>query len=98
MASFLDAGLMQYFAVIFPFLFVLFLVYAVLASTKILGENKTILAIISFVLAIFVVMSPIAAEIIRNMAPWFVLLIVFGIFLLLIFKLGGVSDSDITNV
>ena len=60
MASILDIGLLDFFKPIFIFLLVFAAVYALLSTTKLLGDAKKIgglNAIIAFVLAIIVTLS-----------------------------------------
>ena len=78
MVTFLETGLINYFAIIFPALLVFAVVFALLEKTKIVGENKGINAIIAIVLAFMVMLSANVAEIINYMAPWFVVLLKYG--------------------
>ncbi|HSU72959.1 MAG TPA: hypothetical protein VLJ21_03870 [Candidatus Binatia bacterium] len=98
MATPLDLGLLAHVSSIFPFLFVLVLVYAILSGTKIFGDNKGIYAFIAFVLAVMTLFSPLAVKSIDRMAPWFVLLFIFGIFFVLAFMVFGVEMKTITDV
>lgn len=98
MATPLDIGILQNFSIIFPFLLVLVLVYAVLTMTKVFGDNKGIYAFLAFILAVFTLFSPVAVKTINRMAPWFVLLFIFSIFLLISFQIFGVSGDKIRDV
>ncbi len=98
MATPLDVGLLQKFDVIFPFLFVLVIVYALLARTKWLEDNKGIAFLISFVLAVMTLFSGIAVKTINRMAPWFVLLVIFVVLLLLAYQALGVKEESILNI
>ena len=94
MATFLDIGLIQKFEVIFPFLLVLVLMWAILRNSKFLGEDKGFVhAIIAIVLAVLVLLSDTATKVINAMAPWFVVLIMFIFFLLLLSKADGSTES-----
>ncbi|MEK6849133.1 MAG: hypothetical protein AABY01_01035, partial [Nanoarchaeota archaeon] len=84
MATPLDLGLLANVGVIFPFLLVLVFSYAILSKIQIFGKDQNGLnAFISFVLAVITLFSPIATKTIAVMAPWFVLLFIFMIFLLI---------------
>ncbi|MCK4521157.1 MAG: hypothetical protein KAU20_01195 [Nanoarchaeota archaeon] len=98
MATVLDLGLLQKFEIIFPFLLVFVIVYAILSSTKFLGENKGTHSLIALALAIMMLFSTTTREIINAMSPWFVVLFIFILFVLLAFKLFGTTDEDIMGV
>ncbi len=98
MATFLETGLLSYFAVIFPALLVFVVVFAILEKTKLLGENKGINGIIAIVCAFLVIASRSIVQVIGFMAPWFVLVFIFLILLLLLYKIMGATDENIANV
>ena len=98
MATFLDVGLLQYFNVIFPVLLIFALFFALLQKTKILGNNVTINAIIAVAISFMSLMSKTLIQLIGFMAPWFVLVLVFVILLLLIFQTLGATEKDISSV
>lgn len=76
MASILDFSWLSYYMAIFGFLFVFTVIYAILAKTKILGENAFTNALVSFVLAIiFITFSP-GVRYVQTIVPWFAILIV----------------------
>ena len=77
MATFLDVTGLSYFSNIFVFLFVWLAVYGVLIWTKILGENKFVHALISLLLAIFVLISPLATSIVADVAPFLAVIFLF---------------------
>ncbi|MBI2656229.1 hypothetical protein HYX03_00640 [Candidatus Woesearchaeota archaeon] len=77
MATFLDVTGLQYFSSIFVFLFVWIVVYAILLWTKVLGDNKFVHALIGLLLAIFVLISPIATSIVADVAPFLAVIFLF---------------------
>ena len=77
MATFLDVTGLQYFSSIFVFLFVWLVVYAVLLWTKVLGDNKIVHALIGLLLAIFVLVSPVATSIVADVAPFVAVVFLF---------------------
>lgn len=89
MATLLDIGLFEKFGSIFPFLFVLVVIYGTLNHVKFLGENKFIHSAIALIFAILVLASDSISAIINEMAPWFVLVFMFIIFLVMLFKTMG---------
>ena len=77
MATFLDVTGLEHFSSIFVFLFVWIVVYAVLLWTKMLGGNKFVHALLGLLLAIFVLISPIATSIVADVAPFLAVIFVF---------------------
>ena len=77
MATFLDVTGLQYFSSIFVFLFVWITVFAVLAWVKVFGDNKFIHALVGLLLAIFVLVSPIATSIVADTAPFIAVAFLF---------------------
>ena len=101
MATPLDIGLLKNVSIIFPFLLVITLAYAVLSMTKIFGDpdkSRGLNAFVAFVLAVMTLFSSVAVKTINLMAPWFVLLFIFSIFLLIAYKTFGVDDKKILDV
>lgn len=70
MATFLDVSGLQYFSSIFVFLFVWLVVFATLTWTKVLGDNKFVHALVGLLLAIFVLISPVATSVVADVAPF----------------------------
>ena len=77
MATFLDVTGLQYFSSIFVFLFVWLVIYAVLLWTKVLGDNKVVHALIGLLLAIFVLISPVATSVVADVAPFVAVVFLF---------------------
>jgi len=87
----LDISGINFFMPVFSFLFVFILVYALLAKTKIIGDNKFVLLLISFIIAV-VFMSFSSLELfVRTVIPWFIVLVI-AVFLILI--IGMFSSKD----
>ncbi|MBW2965672.1 hypothetical protein KY342_01050 [Candidatus Woesearchaeota archaeon] len=98
MATVLDIGLLEYFSIIFPAILIFLLVFALLQKIKIIGDNKAINALVAIALAFIVLLSQNILSIINFAAPWFVIVFVFLILLLTVFKLMGASDENIASV
>ena len=94
MATFLDIAGLQQFSSIFVFIFIWLVVYAILAFSKILGENKAINVIIGLVVGILVLFSPIATGVIEYIAPWFAVIFIFVIFVTIALKLFGATGVE----
>ena len=76
MATFLDVTALQSFSVIFVFIFVWLIVYAILIYTKALGANQFINILIGLLIAFFVIISPLATLVVRQVAPIFAVVLV----------------------
>ncbi|MBD3361569.1 hypothetical protein GF358_02125 [Candidatus Woesearchaeota archaeon] len=98
MATPLDISLLAKFDIIFPFLLVMILVYAFLSRLPAFKEKQAVAFLIAFLLSIMTLMSPIAIRTINMMAPWFILFMIFGMFLLIAYQALGVSEGTITDV
>lgn len=98
MATPLDIGLLQKFDIVFPFILVLVVVYAVLARTEIFKEKQGIAFLLGFVMAVMTLFSSIAIKTINRMAPWVVLLIVFCILLLVAYQAMGIGEGKVIEV
>jgi len=96
MASPLDISVLQNFSPIFAFLFVFAVVFGVLSATK--KFNSGINALIAVLLGVMALFSGTVVDTITTMAPWFVLLFIFSIFLIIAFMVFGVKEGDITGV
>ncbi|MDD5193900.1 MAG: hypothetical protein PHF67_04935 [Candidatus Nanoarchaeia archaeon] len=83
----------NYFMPLFSFFFVLLIVYLILNKTKILGGSNFLNFLVSFIMAI-VFMSFSSIELyVRNLIPWFVVLLVI-VFLVLVLAAFSTKDID----
>jgi len=97
MATFLDIGLVQHFAVIFPILLVFVIVFALLEKSKMLGENKGMHALIALCIAMMMLFVPGITQVIAVMAPWFVLMFLFVFFFFFLLMAFGVKWEKISE-
>lgn len=96
MATILDLGALQAFDKVFTFVLVGVLVYAFLSSLEYFKEGRKIFAaIVAIVLALLTLTSNIAIKSVNLMAPWFVLLIIFAMFMMLMFMMFGFKLDDV---
>ena len=77
MATFLDVTALESFSIIFVFIFVWLVIYAILFYTKVLGQNQFINILIGLVIAFLVIISELATLIVRQIAPIFAVVLVF---------------------
>ena len=97
MVSPLDISALKQFSGIFPFLFVLVLVYAILSQTSWFKEKQGMAALIALIAAFMTLFSTIAIKTINLMAPWFVLFVTFIILFMLVFMVFGYDIKTITE-
>lgn len=91
----IDISGLEFFMPIFGFLFVFVIVYALLAKTKLLGDNKFINLLISFIVAIiFSIVSPVQ-KYVQTVTPWFVVLVIALFFILIIIGLSQQKLGEI---
>jgi hypothetical protein len=93
----LDTGLLNFFSPLFLFILIFAIVYAMMQWSKLFGDNKVLHAIIAVMIGLFgSLLSPSARSMIEYIIPWFTFLIIFGVMIIIIFKMFGVSDSSLT--
>jgi hypothetical protein len=93
----LDTGLLTYFTPLFVFLLIFAVFYAMFQWSKLFGDNKVLHSIIAIVIGLFgSLLSPTARTMIEYIIPWFTFLMIFGVMIIIIFKMFGVSDSSLT--
>ena len=97
MATLLDVGLLKFLLPLFSFLFVLFITYAVMDKFKLVGDNKGIHWAVAFCIAFIFLFSSDAVQFLNLLTPWFILLVVFGLFLVSFFLFIGVGQGDIAS-
>lgn len=89
-----------YFMPIVSFLFVFVLIYALLAKTKVLGDNKAVSLMISLFLSTFFIYNASVVELVRDSSAWIVAFFVciFLIVLLISFTHGKIDKIMNQNV
>ena len=98
MATILDIGILNHFIPIFVFILIFVVMYAILLKTHLLGENKGLISLASFVIALLFIITQTATEFIQLVTPWFVVLIIVTMCFLLIFMFLGVKPETIAGV
>ena len=92
MATFLNALLLSRFNGLIVFLFVFTIVYAVLQKGNLL-KNKNLNALIAFTFAFLSVLNPNIVKFIMYLVPWFFVVILVTLFLIIGFMLMGLEES-----
>ncbi|HLC65691.1 MAG TPA: hypothetical protein VJI46_06230 [Candidatus Nanoarchaeia archaeon] len=96
MATFIDVTGLHAFSNIFAFLFTWIIIYAILMYTKVIGSNTAIHILLSLIVAVFVLLSDIATNMILTVAPWFGVLFVLATLAAIAFGSGGISTGTPT--
>ena len=79
-----DVSTIGFFLPIFSFLLVFVVVYAMLAKTKVMGDNQSTMLLLSFILASFFIMQVNLVNFIQFSSAWFTVGMVGLFFLMLI--------------
>jgi len=87
-----DVSAITYFAPILSFLIVFVLMFALLAKTKILGDEKFIQLFVSFIIATVFVTAASVRQLVLDVIPWFAVFIVALFFILLLAGFIGKGD------
>lgn len=98
MATLLDIGLLEYFVPFFVFLLVFVIVFALLEKALFFGKNTSFNLLIALSLAFLFIIVPEITQVVRLITPWFVILLVFLVFLVLMFLFMGVKAERIAEV
>lgn len=94
----LESGaLLEHFSVIFTWLLVVIVIFAIMQWTKMFGSSKGLHTIIGVIIAFFVIMIPDIKDLISVMIPWFVLLFIFLILIIMAYKIFGATDADVLS-
>ncbi len=87
-----DISAFVYFLPIFAFLIVFSIIFAVLNKFKIIGENVFFQLFFSFVVATIFVTASSARQVVLNVIPWFAVLIVAMLLILVLVSFIGKSE------
>jgi hypothetical protein len=87
----IDISGLNFFMPVFSFLFVFIVIYALLFKTKVLGESKFILSLVSFIIAVIFMSFSSLDLYVQTIIPWFVVLAVVVFFVLM---LGMFTSKD----
>ncbi|MBN1157207.1 hypothetical protein JXA85_06295 [Candidatus Woesearchaeota archaeon] len=93
MASPLDVSLLKPFSIIFSMLLVYAIVYGLLSYSKLFGEKNSLHAIIALAAAVMVLVSPSLGAVIRIMTPWFAVLFIFLVMMLVFYRIMGAPEN-----
>lgn len=98
MASILDIGLLDYFVPVFVFLLVFAILFALLEKIPIFGKNRGLNAMIAFAISFLFIFTPDMLGIVKIITPWFTILFIFVILVIMLFMFVGVKEENIASV
>jgi hypothetical protein len=98
MATVLDTGLLDKFSFVFSMLLIVVLIYGILEYSHFFGKDRTGLHIlIAFLLGVILLLFPSVNEVISTITPWFVLMFIFILLMMIAYKILGATDADIKS-
>jgi len=97
MASFLDIGILDYFAPAFVFLLVFAVLFALLEKTKVFGDKTGINSLVAFSISLLFLLTPDLVGIVKVITPWFTILFIFILMIVLLFLFVGVKESAVAE-
>ena len=97
MVTFLDTSVLKAFDVVYAFLFVWALMFAILHKVKFVSTSSGVNAVIATAAAFIVILSRNIVEMINFMIPWFTIVIIMVVLLLLIFQIFGFKEADMAK-
>ena len=93
----LDMSWLQQGLPLFGFALVVFVVYAILAKTKVLGGSKWIDSIVSLIIGIILLTFSSVRTYLLNVTPWFALLLILVFFFLLLITFTAKNWESFTK-
>ncbi len=99
MATLLDVGILDYFGSVFVVILLFAIIFGLLEATKPFGDGKRGLhGLIALFIGLLFTISQTASSMVKVMVPWFIVVMVFIFFVLLLFRMFGVTDSQFRNI
>ncbi|MBW2999349.1 hypothetical protein KY339_01645 [Candidatus Woesearchaeota archaeon] len=98
MVTILEAGIFESFSRIFAMVLIIAIVYAILQFTNFLKAGKGVHGLIAIIIGLLMLISPDIMKVVMLMIPWFVLMFIFIILLLLGYMLFGAKEADFLHV
>ncbi len=94
--TFTGAG-MDFVITTFIFIFVFAVLYALISKMEFFGENKAVHVLIAFSSAMLIIFIPETKALINFFTPWFIILILLVVFILLAVMTLGIKHTEITD-
>ncbi len=92
-----DVSLIESYLPVFTFLLVFVVLYAILAKTKLLGENKTVNVTVSLLVGIIFTGLTSAREYVISITPWFAVMLIITVFILMLVGMSGKIPEGFTK-
>jgi magnesium-transporting ATPase (P-type) len=98
MATLLDISILENFSIIFTFLLVFVILYAMLEYFQWFGKDKRGLhSLISLAIAFMVIVSDSVRIVVESITPWFLVMILFIFFIVFVVRMFGVGDEQVSK-
>lgn len=97
MASILSIGILDYFAPAFVFLLVFGILFALLEKTRVFGDKSGINSLVAFSISILFLLMPDLVGIVKIITPWFTILFIFIMMIVMLFLFVGVKESEVAG-
>ena len=97
MVSVLDIGFLQNFSHIFTFLLIFTVLFGGMKMTGIFKSQISLQAFTAFLLALISLLSSMVVKTVTRAAPWFVVVFIFSIFILIAFKTFGYDETQLKD-
>jgi len=98
MATFLDFSILSGARAVFAFLLIFILIYGLLKFSKLFGLGDFSISVLSFSVAILSVLSPAIVRVIEVVTPWYVLMMIIIVFVLITVMIFGNLGTDISAI
>ncbi|HLC82015.1 MAG TPA: hypothetical protein VJH68_05150, partial [Candidatus Nanoarchaeia archaeon] len=98
MATLLDLSLISAFDVVFSWILIFAILFAILQKKGFITTNVVLNGAIASVAAFLVAFSKTAVAVINNIIPWLTVVIIFGIVLLLLFHTFGLKEEALPEL
>ncbi len=97
MATVFDASILQHFTLLFSMILVMAIVYGILQFSNAFHASKGLHVLIAFMIGLLMILVPDVTAVLGTMIPWFTLLFIFIVLLLLVYRIFGASDELIAS-
>ncbi|MFC1697313.1 hypothetical protein ACFL1H_03200 [Nanoarchaeota archaeon] len=91
-------SLAQHFSAIFTLLFIFVVTFAIMQKYKFLDADKNIHALMAAVIGILFILTPITINIVSNLAPMVIILVIALVLFLFVFNVVGVTNAELAAV
>jgi len=90
-----DVSAFTYFAPLLSFLIVFTITAVLLYRTKVLGESSWLVVFVSFLISVVFVTAASVRQVVLDVIPWFVVLLLALFFMMMLIKFVGTKTDDV---